>query len=150
MARSCRILVVDDDPLFLATACDLLASLPNVEVVGRGTSGQEALDLTAQLAPDLVLMGLQMPGLNGFEVARRLAASPRCVVIVSLIDLPEYRDAAIAAGTAAFVVKTDFFGTLPELIRDLLPDWGREDELPTPGASADARRVCNGHALQPP
>jgi DNA-binding NarL/FixJ family response regulator len=136
MARSCRILVIDDDPLFVATACELLASLPGVEVAGRGASGQEALELAAQLVPDLVLTGLQMPGLNGLEVARRLAALPRppCVVIVSVIDLPEYRDAAVAAGVAAFVTKTDFLGTLPELIQDLLPGWGRDDERPVPGA----------------
>ncbi len=79
-----RAVVVDDSPMMLKAAASLLGSLPGVEVVGEATSGQGALDAVARLRPDLVLLDLAMPEMNGLEVTRRLTARPDLPVIILL------------------------------------------------------------------
>lgn len=76
-----RILIVDDEPLALDRLEALLARLPDAAVAGRASDGREALDRIAGLRPDLVLLDIQMPGLDGLAVAAALADGPRPEII---------------------------------------------------------------------
>jgi DNA-binding NarL/FixJ family response regulator len=104
---TCSIVVVDDEPSFLDVALSVLSQHPGVTVVGTATSGEQALELYSTLRPEVVIMDVQMPGMNGFEAARRLrrqGAGVR-VLIVSAHDEPQYEAIARAAGAEGFMTK---------------------------------------------
>jgi DNA-binding NarL/FixJ family response regulator len=111
------VLAVDDQPVFLRAAHELIAATPGFEQVGEATSGPEALQLTAELRPDLVLVDVRMPGMDGIETARRLSqiVPDAFVVLVSLETAVEL--AAVApVGVGAQVRKQDLsVRTLPAL-----------------------------------
>ena len=71
-ARPLRVLIADDDPLFVETVKALLAGDDRVEVAGTASNGQDAVDLANALEPDLTLMDISMPVLDGIEAARRI------------------------------------------------------------------------------
>jgi CheY-like chemotaxis protein len=89
--RAVRVLAVDDQEVFRRTARTLIAATPGFEQVGEASSGAEALELAARLHPDLVLLDIRMPDMDGLETARRLAeAEPGAVVLLTSLDeLPE-------------------------------------------------------------
>jgi DNA-binding NarL/FixJ family response regulator len=105
MTKTVPVLAVDDQPIFLRTMADLIAATPGFEQVGAAVSGPEALELAAALDPDLVLLDVRMPGMDGTETARRLAESGArsVVILMSIDDLP----ATPWAGAAAVVRKKD-------------------------------------------
>lgn len=101
------VLLADDHALMRAGLRKLLESLPDVEVVGEADDGQAAVALAEQLRPDLVLMDIAMPGLNGLEAAARLTkAYPQTrVVILSMHQNEDYVRQALRAGAAGYVLK---------------------------------------------
>jgi DNA-binding NarL/FixJ family response regulator len=111
-------LLVDDSPSFLESAVRFLSSDERVDVVGLALSGQEALERIQQLQPELVLIDLAMPGINGLEVTRRLKALPNApwIVILTLHDTFEYRAAAAEAQADGFITKSEFGDKLLPLI----------------------------------
>jgi DNA-binding NarL/FixJ family response regulator len=111
-----RVVIVDDNPDFIESAVRFLADYPQIDVVGRAQSGREGLEVANQMQPDLVLMDLAMPGMNGLEAARALKNKPNSprVVMLTLHDLSEYRAAGQAAGADGYVSKSDLGeGLLP-------------------------------------
>ena len=116
-----RVLLVDDNHDFLESAARFLSAYPCLEIVGWTFSGRDARELVARLQPDLVLMDLTMPGMNGLEATRQIKALPGapCVVILTLYDNSEYREAAEAAGADGFVTKSELGTQLLPLIRTL-------------------------------
>jgi DNA-binding NarL/FixJ family response regulator len=113
------VLVVDDHPSFRATARALLEA-EGFSVIGEAADGEEALAKTVELDPDLVLLDIQLPDLDGFEVARRLeanGASP-AIVLVSSRDAADYGDLISASGARGFVPKGELTGAA---LRALLP-----------------------------
>jgi DNA-binding NarL/FixJ family response regulator len=88
--RPVTVLAVDDQPVFLRAARALIAATPGFEQVGQATSGPQALELAASLRPDLVLLDLRMPGMDGAETARRLHESDpeTVIVLISIGDVP--------------------------------------------------------------
>jgi DNA-binding NarL/FixJ family response regulator len=102
-----RVLVADDHQLFREGVRALLASLDGLEVVAEAASGDEALALALQHRPDVVLMDVQMPGLNGLEATRRLrATAPEVgVVVVTMFEDDELVFAALRAGARGYVLK---------------------------------------------
>jgi PAS domain S-box-containing protein len=116
-----RILLVDDSPGFLQSAASFLSADPLFEIVGLALSGRDALEQVAQLHPDLVLMDLAMPEMNGLEATRHIKAQPGGprVVILTLHDNPEYQAAAQAVGADGFVAKSEFGAQLLPLIHGL-------------------------------
>jgi DNA-binding NarL/FixJ family response regulator len=106
------IVLVDDQPEFLEVAQALLAANPDVTVIGTASSGEEALALVAALAPDLVLMDVQMPGMSGFEAAKRMATCHPTlrIVMISSDGEPGYEAFARSAGAEAFLTKKQFLG----------------------------------------
>jgi two-component system, NarL family, invasion response regulator UvrY len=116
-----RVLVVDDQPIFLRTASSLIDATPGFEQVAAASSGPEALELAANSAPDLMLVDVRMPRMDGIETARRLtAAHPEAmVVLISLEEVPELSSAVGAARAAGYVRKQDLSTrTLRDLWRD--------------------------------
>jgi two-component system, NarL family, invasion response regulator UvrY len=115
--RSVRVLTVDDQELFRGVARDVIEATPGFEAVGEAASGEEALIAVQRLSPELVLLDVRMPGMDGIEVAQRLAAAhPRTVVV--LISIEEGIDVPSAAqlDTVPLVRKQDFG---PRLLRRL-------------------------------
>jgi len=102
-----RVLLVDDDVRFRETLRHLLAQRDEAVILGEAGDGEEALRLAQTLKPDVVLVDLAMPRMNGLEVTRHLKALwPRpLVVIITVHDDEAYRETALAAGAEAFLVK---------------------------------------------
>ena len=90
----------------------ILSGDPNLTVLGTASNGEDAIGLVEALAPDVVLLDVQMPGLNGFETARRMAeCSPGVrIVMISADGEPGYETFARAAGAEAFINKKQFLG----------------------------------------
>jgi CheY-like chemotaxis protein len=98
-AHTVTVLAVDDQPVFLRAAHALIAATPGFEQVGEASSGPEALAKAAALRPDLVLLDVRMPGMDGIETARRLAdnGGGAVVVLISLEAVPEPPTGSVAA-----------------------------------------------------
>ena len=102
-----RVLLVDDQALVRAGFRMILEAQPGIEVVGEADDGQKAIDAARSLRPDVVLMDIRMPGLDGIEATRRLTAagSAARIVILTTYDLDEYVFDALAAGATGFLLK---------------------------------------------
>lgn len=102
-------MAVDDQPVFRRVARQLVQSTDGFELVAEAASGEEALALAQELHPDLVLLDVRMPGLDGIETARRLpAVAPRAVVVlISLERLADLPSSIAGAGAAAHVRKQE-------------------------------------------
>jgi two-component system, NarL family, invasion response regulator UvrY len=118
--RTVRVLTVDDQAMFRRVARDVIDATAGFEAIGEATNGKEALAAVARLAPDLVLLDVRMPGMDGIEVARRLAASHPAtrVVLISIEESVDIPSAARLAGAVPLVRKQDFG---PRLLRRI---WG--------------------------
>ncbi|MEU0190247.1 response regulator transcription factor [Streptomyces afghaniensis] len=101
------VLIADDQPLQRFGSRMLLESQDDMTVVGEAANGSEAVRLAAELHPDVVLMDIRMPGLDGIEATRRItAAGDRTrILIVTTFDLDEYAYAGLRAGASGFLVK---------------------------------------------
>ncbi|MFF9798364.1 response regulator [Streptomyces rochei] len=101
------VLIADDQPLQRFGFRMLLESQDDMTVVGEASNGAEAARMTAELAPDVVLMDVRMPGLDGIEATRRIIAGGgrSRVLILTTFDLDEYAYAGLRAGASGFLVK---------------------------------------------
>jgi DNA-binding NarL/FixJ family response regulator len=101
------VLIVDDQPLQRFGFRMLLESNPDTEVIGEATNGAEAVRRTTELRPDVVLMDVRMPGMDGIEATRRIvAATGRSrILMLTTFDLDEYAHAALRAGASGFLLK---------------------------------------------
>jgi DNA-binding NarL/FixJ family response regulator len=104
---SIRVLLVDDQALVRSGFRLILETRDDLEVVGEAEDGREAVDLARRLKPDVILMDVRMPHVDGVEATRRLAAigSPARVLILTTFDLDEYVYEAIRAGASGFLLK---------------------------------------------
>ena len=102
-----HILIADDHALFRSGLRSLLASVPDTDVVGEASTGQDAIAQAEALQPDVVLMDIQMPGLNGIDATRRIVAtSPHIgVIIVTMFEDDDSVFAAMRAGARGYVLK---------------------------------------------
>ncbi|WP_232668755.1 response regulator [Pseudonocardia sp. TRM90224] len=101
------VLLVDDQPMLRLGFRAVLDGQPDIEVVGEAGNGVEALTLTSALAPDVVLMDVRMPVMDGIEATRRIVASGSRsrVLVLTTFDLDEYVFAALRAGASGFLIK---------------------------------------------
>ncbi|THC51211.1 response regulator transcription factor [Streptomyces sp. A1499] len=102
-----RVLLVDDQPLVRAALAMVITDAPDIEVVGEASSGEEAVRRCAELLPDVVVMDIRMPGMDGVEATRRITSgpSPAHVVVLTTFDDDDYVYGALRAGAAGFLVK---------------------------------------------
>ena len=107
MSEPIRILIADDHPLFRSGLRALLESVPDTEVVGEATSGQGAVELTRTLSPDVVVMDLNMPGLNGIEATRQIVEEAKDVhvLVMTMHEDEESVFAALRAGARGYQLK---------------------------------------------
>ena len=105
--NSIRILIADDHALFREGLSALLLSVPDTEVAGEAATGEEAVARAADLQPDVVLMDIQMPGINGIVATRRIVRnSPRIgVIVVTMFEDDDSVFAAMRAGAKGYVLK---------------------------------------------
>jgi len=107
MTEPIRVLIADDHPLFRDGLTALLTDGPDTELVGAATSGTEAVELARETQPDVVVMDLHMPGLNGVEATRRIVAdSPHITVLVlTMFDDDDSIFSALRAGARGYLLK---------------------------------------------
>ena len=112
-----RIIIVDDDKLVCDSLKIILGAQPGIEVVGLGSSGDDAVRLFRELAPDVALLDIQMPGRNGLSAARKiLAEDPAArVVFLTTFSDDEYIVAALKLGARGYLIKTDVQAIPPAL-----------------------------------
>ena len=105
-----RVLVVDDVAAYLGAMAAVVAETPGFEVVGEASSGEDALVVATRSVPDLVLMDVHLPGIDGVEATRRLllGARPPTVVLLSTYDDEAGQHFVTESGAAAYVHKAVF------------------------------------------
>jgi DNA-binding NarL/FixJ family response regulator len=139
-----RIVLVDDDDLMRAGLRSVLSSDEAIEVVGEAGDGREAVDRIRQLRPDLVLMDIRMPHLDGISATREvLAATPDVkVVVLTTFEQDDYIFDALSAGASGFLLKR----TKPEELIAAIHTVAEGDSLLSPSVT---RRVIDRMATQP-
>jgi DNA-binding NarL/FixJ family response regulator len=102
-----HVLIADDHTLFRSGLRALLNLFPDIQVVGEASSGEEAVDKTIELQPDIVLMDIQMPGVNGIEATRQIAnRSPKTgVIVVTMFEDDSSVFSAMRAGARGYILK---------------------------------------------
>jgi len=104
-----RVLVADDQEIVRTGLTMILNAQPDIEVVGEAADGRRAVELARRLRPDVCLLDIRMPGMDGIEATRALAgpsvAEPLAVVVITTFDLDDYVYAALRAGARGFLLK---------------------------------------------
>ena len=120
--RPARVLIADDEPLFVDTVRALLSGDERVEVVGTAANGHDAVDLAVALDPDITLMDISMPMLDGIEATRRIREQRpnACVLVLTGSSISADVDRARQAGVAAFLTKDRIGTQLVEAILDVV------------------------------
>jgi DNA-binding NarL/FixJ family response regulator len=151
------VLLADDQSLVRAGFRALLAAQPDIDVVGEASDGAEAIELVRRRRPDLVLMDVRMPHMDGLEATRRITSDPELsgtrVVVLTTFELDEYVFGALRAGASGFLLKDidppDLLSAVrvvaageallaPRLTRRLIEAFVRQERAaPPPGAEAD-------------
>ncbi|WP_328519732.1 response regulator transcription factor [Kribbella sp. NBC_00359] len=116
---SIRVLLTDDQPLIRTGFRMILEETVDIDVVGEAQDGAEAIRLVAQLDPDVILMDVRMPGVDGIEATRRIVTrNPAArVLVLTTFDLDEYAFSALRAGASGFVLKDVPVDELAQAIR---------------------------------
>jgi DNA-binding NarL/FixJ family response regulator len=129
-----RVLIVDDDPLVRSALTLMLGGQGDVEVVGEAGDGHAGVELAGDLQPDVVLMDIRMPRLNGLEATRRLHANPDPprVIVLTTFDADEHVVGALAAGADGFLLKD----TPPPLILDAIRKVAAGEPMLSPSVTA--------------
>lgn len=144
-----RVLVADDQDLVRTGLVMILGAQPDIEVVGEAADGVQALELATRLRPDVLLVDIQMPGLDGVEVTRRLAgpdlADPTAVVVITTFDLDEYLLGALRAGARGFLLKD----AGPDLLVQAIHAAASGDALIAPNVTGRLLKTLMGNAPEP-
>lgn len=109
--NSIRVVIVDDQEPFLSAARMVVELAEGFDVVGEATTGEEGIELAARLRPDLILMDVNLPGIDGLEATRQILSGDDevpAVVVLSTYEAGVYEPRALAAGAFAFISKSDF------------------------------------------
>jgi len=154
-----RVLLADDQPLIRTALQMVITDTDDIEVAGEAGTGAEAVELAGSLRPDVVVMDIRMPGLDGIEATRRITASadPARVVVLTTFDDDEYVYAALRAGASGFLVKDmaleEILAALrtvaagdaliaPAVTRRLIEEFARRPEpVPAPAPAGGQRAV---------
>jgi DNA-binding NarL/FixJ family response regulator len=139
-----RVLIADDDDLMRAGLAELLTADRDIEIAGQASTGRQAIDRTRRLAPDVVLMDVRMPDLDGIAATRELSrTSPDArVLILTTFEQDDYIFGALRAGASGFLLKR----TRPEELIAAVHTIAAGDSLLSPSVT---RRVIDRMAQQP-
>lgn len=139
-----RVLIADDDDLMRAGLAELLAADPEIEIVGEASTGREAIQRARRLAPDIVLMDVRMPDLDGIAATRELASVAPAVrvLILTTFEQDDYIFGGLRAGASGFLLKR----TRPEELLAAVHTIAAGDSLLSPSVT---RRVIDRMAQQP-
>ena len=139
-----RVLIADDDDLMRAGLVELLTVDPDIQIVGQAATGRDAVQRAQRLAPDVVLMDVRMPDLDGIAATRELArTAPRTkVLILTTFEQDDYVFGALRAGASGFLLKR----TRPEELIAAVHTLADGDSLLSPSVT---RRVIDRMAQQP-
>ncbi|MFF4775704.1 response regulator [Microtetraspora fusca] len=144
------VLLADDQPLIRMGLRALLDSEPDIEVVGEAADGGQAVERAAELLPDVVLMDVRMPVLDGIEATRRIAGDPRLdtvrVVILTMFELDEYVFRGLRAGASGFLVKDTDPAQLLQAVRVVAAG----DSLLSPSVTRRLITEYAGRTYDPP
>ncbi|MEU5578637.1 response regulator transcription factor [Streptomyces huasconensis] len=152
-----RVLIADDQMMVREGFSVLLNAMPDIEVVGEAVNGREAIERVRELAPDVVLMDIRMPELNGIEATREIVASDDAskVLVLTTFDLDEYVYQALRAGASGFLLKDASARQLaegvrvvasgeallaPTVTRRLITEFSRLAETPRLSAAVQAQQ----------
>jgi len=142
---STRVLIVDDDPLVRSALTLMLGGQQDVEVVGEASDGREGVEAVAGLRPDVVLMDVRMPRLNGLEATRELhlQPDPPRVIVLTTFDADDHVVGALAAGADGFLLKD----TPPPQILEAIRKVADGEPMLSPSATRTLlRRLRSDHA----
>ncbi|MBE6478660.1 MAG: response regulator transcription factor [Propionibacteriaceae bacterium] len=124
-----RVLVVDDQALVRRSLASLIGDEPDIEVVAEASDGEQAVALARSSRPDVVLMDLRMPGVDGLEATRRILAEPALerprVCVLTMFELDEYVFGALRAGASGFLLKD----AEPEVVADAVRRLARGEQI---------------------
>ena len=140
-----RVLIVDDDPLVRSALTLMLGGQQDVEVVGEASDGREGVEAVADLRPDVVLMDVRMPRLNGLEATRELhlQPDPPRVIVLTTFDADDHVVGALAAGADGFLLKD----TPPPQILEAIRKVADGEPMLSPSATRTLlRRLRSDHA----
>lgn len=144
--RPIRVLVVDDQELVRSGFVALVSSEPGLDVVGEARTGREAVDLAHSCRPDVVLMDIRMPELDGIEATRRITADERLqavkILVLTTFDLDQYVYEALRAGASGFLLKD----TAPQQLLDAIRVVADGNALIAPSIT---RRLITEFAARP-
>ena len=138
-----RVLIADDQALVRGGLAMILEAQPDMDVVGMAADGVQAVALALELAPEIVLMDVRMPEMDGVEATRRILADPAVttkVVMLTTFDLDEYIYAALVAGASGFLLKD----TRPEMLADAVRMVAGGEALLAPKV---LRRLVNQYTI---
>ncbi|MFC4913046.1 response regulator [Actinomadura gamaensis] len=166
---SVRVLLVDDQPLLLVGLGILIGDTDDLEVVGEAHDGREAVRLVRELRPDVVVMDIRMPGMDGIEATRQATAEPDPpkVLVLTTFDDDEYVYGALRAGASGFLLKSMALDAIldairvvaagdaliaPSVTRRLIADFAGTSApaarpAPEPAAGPDAEPAADPHLL---
>jgi DNA-binding NarL/FixJ family response regulator len=139
-----RVVVADDQALVRGGFRLILQTQPDIEVVGEAADGREAVASAQELRPDVILMDIRMPGMDGLEATRRLMATPNPprVLMLTTFDLDEYVYDALRAGASGFLLKD----VRPEQLADAVRAVATGDTLLAPTIT---RRLVEQYLRRP-
>lgn len=161
LAATARVIIADDHPMFRAGVRERLEKLdPGIDIVGEASDGQEAYELCGRLRPDVVLLDIAMPRLNGIEATRKIKAEwPEIgILVLTLYDDEQYIYALIDAGAAGYLLKTADGSELADAVHRVrqgeavlsptvtqkvlkrMADGGRPAERPVPSLLSERER----------
>ena len=128
MMKTTRVVLADDHPIVRASIRRLLEKAGDIEVVGEASDGIETLHMVEELAPDVLLLDVEMPGMKGFEVARRLhaAGAPVRILALSAYDDKQYILAMLASGATGYLTKEETPQTIIRAVHEAAA--GRPDQ----------------------
>jgi DNA-binding NarL/FixJ family response regulator len=140
-----RVLIADDQALVRGGFHSILAGQDDIEVVGEAEDGNETVALVEELRPDVVLMDIRMPGIDGIEATRRIAARGIAtrVLVLTTFDVDDYVYEAMKAGASGFLLKT----TPPRQLADAVRTVAAGDALLAPSVT---RRLVEQFVRRPP
>jgi DNA-binding NarL/FixJ family response regulator len=120
--KTTRVVLADDHPIVRASIRRLLEKAGDIVVVGEASDGIETIRLVKELAPDVLLLDVEMPGMKGYEVARRLqaAGAPVRILALSAYDDKQYILAMLASGATGYLLKEEAPLTIVRAVREVV------------------------------